>query len=103
MAYSVPLSTSESVKSNINDLILGTSVSLKLVTLAKLMNESSWVNVGMHLLATVKGGQRGWGRGREGGEGGEREGKGEGGEGGGEREGKGRRGRSGQIKNLNYN
>ena len=72
MAYSVPLSTSESVKSNINDLILGTSVSLKLVTLAKLMNESSWVNVGMHLLATVKGRGRkreGGGRGREGGEG----------------------------------
>ena len=76
VAYSVPLSTSESVKSNINDLILGTSVSLKLVTLAKLMNESSWVNVGMHLLATVKGR-------------GEREGKREGGE----REGKGERGR----------
>ena len=90
VAYSVPLSTSESVKSNINDLILGTSVSLKLVTLAKLMNESSWVNVGMHLLATVKGRER------------KREGGGRGREGGGEREGKGRRGRSGQIKNLNY-
>ena len=83
MAYSVPLSTSESVKSNINDLILGTSVSLKLVTLAKLMNESSWVNVGMHLLATVKGRER------------KREGGGRGREGGGEREGERGRGRGG--------
>ena len=53
-AYKVPLSTSDNVKSNTIDLIEGTSDSLKLVTLAKLINESNSVNVGIHLLATVR-------------------------------------------------